>query len=191
MKSLLKITLVLLITGCSSTKSNSDRTAEEKFKLCSDIKYNRLITQDGPIEGLPIYKNNIHSLFENYLLTENYLTDISKSGYAVLLEKVSSRELNKNILNKFKSDLGFNPDLLFPVGFQMGCYDYVIDQLKILDNSSWEFDFRDAYWKYEASGDLSTNVKDLINALDKIPADKFSDIAYRKSFIDIIYNSLD
>ena len=80
MKKFLSIAVLILISSCGSNKSTSNTVADEKFKLCSDIRYNRLVNDFGPVEGKPIYKQNIHSLFENLLLREGYLTEVSKTG---------------------------------------------------------------------------------------------------------------
>ena len=108
MKKLLQIIILTLITACGSNKNTTDLIADEKFELCSEIKYNRLVTEVGPIEGKLIYKQNIHSLLENYLIQEKYLTEISKSGYAELLKKANRKEIKPNFFKKLKSDLGFD-----------------------------------------------------------------------------------
>ncbi|MCB0745148.1 MAG: hypothetical protein KDC67_14665, partial [Ignavibacteriae bacterium] len=156
----------------------------------SKIKYNRLLKELGPIEGKLIYKQNIHSLLENSLLQEKYLTDISKIGYAELLKKASRNEIKPKFFEKLKSDLGFDPYLLFPTNSHLSCYGYLFEQLKILDKSSWQYHFRDAYWKFEASGDLNSNCEYLIDALNKIPEDKFQLVIYRKLFLDLIYTQM-
>ncbi|MDG4715334.1 hypothetical protein [Winogradskyella marincola] len=190
MKKLLQILILTLITACGSTKNTSDLIADEKFELCSEIKYNRLVTEFGPIEGKLIYKQNIHSLFENSLITEKYLTEISKNGYSELLKKVTRKEIKPEFFEKLKSDLGFDPDLLFPVNSDLSCYGYLIEQLNILDKSSWQYEFCLAHNKYEAYGNLKTDSQYLIDVLNKIPDDKFKLIMYRKLFLDIIYRTL-
>ena len=66
----------------------------------------------------------------------------------------------------------------------------LFEQLKILDESSWQFEFGLAYNKFEAYGDLKTDSEYLIDALNKIPEDKFQKIIYRKLFLDLIYTNL-
>lgn len=190
MKKLLQIIILIFITACGSTKNTTDLIADEKFELCSEIKYNRLITKVGPIDGNLIYKQNIHHLLENSLIQEKYLTEISKNGYSELLRKANRKEIKPEFFKKFKSDLEFDPFLLFPTGSHISCFHYLIEQLKISDKSSWQYDFRDSYWKFEANGDLNSNVTDLIDALEKIPEDKFKLIRYRKLFLDLIYTQL-
>lgn len=188
MKRLLQITILILITACGSTKGVIDLIADEKFELCSEIKYARLVAQ-GPIEGKLIYKQNIHSLLENSLLQEKYLTEISKNGYAELLRKVSQKEIEPEFFEKFKSDLGFDPELLFQINSHLSCYGHLFEQLKILDESSWQYKFGLAYNKFEAYGNLNTDSEYLVEALSKIPEDKFQLIMYRKLFLDLIYNT--
>ena len=190
MKKLLQIIILTLITACGSTKDTTDLIADEKFELCSEMRYNRLVTEFGPIEGKLIYKQNIHSLFENSLITEKYLTEISKNGYSELLKKVTRKEIKPEFFEKLKSDLGFDPDLLFPVNSDLSCYGYLIEQLNILDKSSWQYEFCLAHNKYEAYGNLKTDSQYLIDVLNKIPDDKFKLIMYRKLFLDIIYRTV-
>ena len=190
LKKLLQIITLTLITSCGSTKNTNDIIADKKFELCSEIKYNRLVTEVGPIEGKLIYKQNIHSLLENYLIQEKYLTEISKSGYAELLKKVNRKETKPEFFENLKLDLGFDPYLLFPINSHLSCYGYLFEQLKILDKSSWQFEFGLAYNKFEAYGDLKTDSEYLIDALNNIPEDKFQKITYRKLFLDLIYTNL-
>jgi len=190
MKKLLQIIILILITACGSNKNTIDKIADEKFQLCSELKYDRLITEIGPIEGKSIYKENIHSLLENSLLQEKYLTEVSKGGYAALLQKANRKEIKPEFFEKFKSDLGFDPFLLFPVNSHLSCYGYLFEQINILNKSSWQYDFGLAYNKFEAYGNLKTDSKFLIDALDKIPEDKFELIMYRKLFLDLIYTQL-
>ncbi|WP_130963187.1 hypothetical protein [Hyunsoonleella flava] len=187
MKRLLQIIILLLITACGSTKYADDRIADEKFELCSEIKYNRLITEFTPIEGKLIYKQNIHSLLENALIQEKYLTKISKNGYSELLQKAGRKEISPEFFEKFKSDLEFDPYMLFPINSYLSCYGFLFDPLKILDKSNWQYDFVLAYNKFEAYGDLKSDSKYLIDALNKIPEEKFQLIIYRKLFLDLIY----
>jgi len=189
MKKLLQILILILFTACGSSKNTSD-FVDEKFELCSEIKYNRLVTEVGPIEGKLIYKQNIHSLFENSLIQEKYLTEISKNGYSELLKKASRKEIKSEFFENFKSDLGFDPYLLFPINSHLSCYGYLFEQIKVIDKSSWQSEFALAYNKFEASGDLNTESEYLIDALNKIPDDKFELIIYRKLFLDLIYTNL-
>jgi hypothetical protein len=190
-KKLLQILIFTLMTACGSTKNTTDLIADEKFELCSEIKYNRLVTEVGSIDGKLIYKQNIHSLLENALIQEKYLTEISKIGYSELLIKANRKEIKPEFIEEFKSDLGFDPYLLFPINSQLSCYGYLFEQLNILDKSSWQFDFGLAYNEFEAYGDLKTDSEYLIKALKKIPEDKFQLIMYRKLFLDLIYTQMD
>ncbi len=190
LKKLLQIIILTLITSCGSTKNTTDLIADEKFELCSEIKYNRLVTEVGPIEGKLIYKQNIHSLLENSLLQEKYLTEISKSGYSELLKKANRKEIKSEFFEKLKSDLGFDPYLLFPINSHLSCYGYLFEQLHILDKSSWQYQFCLAFNKFEAYGNLERESEYLIEVLNKIPEDKFQLIMYRKLFLDFIYTTL-
>ncbi len=190
MKKPFQIIILTLITACGSTKNTTDLIADEKFKLCSEIKYNQLVTDVSPIGEKLIYKQNIHSLLENLLIQEKYLTEISKNGYAELLKKESRKEIKPEFIEKLKSDLGFDPYLFFPINSHSSCYGYLFEQLKILDKSSWQFEFVLAYNKFEAYGDLKTDSEYLIDVLNKIPENKFQLIMYRKLFLDLIYTNL-
>ena len=190
MKKLLLITLLTLITACGSIKNTNDLIADEKFELCTAINSEKRITRFGPTDGKLIYIQNVHSLLENSLIQENYLSEISKRGYSELLKKASKKEINSDFFKKFRSDLEFDPFMLFKMSHLDQCYGYLIDQLKILDKSSWQYKFRDSYWKFSASGDLDSSCEYLINALNKIPDEKFELIMYRKLFLDIIYTHL-
>src|SRR5690606_3655141 len=174
----------------SSRRRHTRFSRDWSSDVCSSDLYNRLVTEVGPIEGKLIYKQNIHSLLENLLLQEKYLTEISKSGYSELLKKANRKEIKPEFFEKLKSDLGFDPYLLFPINSHLSCYGYLFEQLKILDKSSWQYQFCLAYNKFEAYGDLKTDSEYLIYALNKIPEDKFQKIMYRKLFLDLIYTNL-
>jgi hypothetical protein len=193
LKKLLPILISLLFASCGSNKTTVNNIADEKFKICSDIKYNRLITELGPTEGKQIYKENIHSLFENLLLQENYLTEISKSGYSSLLRSVERNEVKYELIEKFKTELEFDPYLLFPTNSFLSCYGYLFEQLNILnkeDKTNWQYKFGLAYNKFEAFGNLDTNSQYLLDALNKIPDKEFEKIIYRKLFLDLIFMEL-
>ncbi|WP_157814105.1 hypothetical protein [Olleya sp. Bg11-27] len=190
LKKLLQIIILTLITACDSTKNTIDLIADEKFELCSEIKYNRRVTEIGPIAGKLIYKQNIHSLLENSLLKEKYLTEIDKIGYSELLKKVNQKEIKPDFFEKLKSDIGFDPYSLFPKNSHLSCYGYLFEQLHILDKSSWQYQFCLAFNKFEAYGNLERESEYLIDVLNKIPEDKFQLIMYRKLFLDFIYTTL-
>lgn len=193
MKNLLAISILFLFASCGSNKTAVNTIADEKFKLCSDIKYSRLITDIGPTEGKQIFKENIHSLFENLLLKENYLTEISKSGYSNLLKSVARNEVKPELMEKFKTELEFDPYLLFPTNSFLSCYGYLFEQLNILDKAekeTWQYQFGLAYNKFEAYGNLNTSSEYLIKALNEIPDEEFEKIMYRKLFLDLIFMEL-
>lgn len=190
MKKLLQIIILIVTTSCGSTKNTTDLNFDEKFELCSEIKYNLLIDEFGPIDEKLIYKKNIHSLLENSLIEEKFLNEISKAGYVELLKKAGRNEINPEFFDKLKTDIGFDPYFLFPMNSHLSCYGYLFEQLKIFDKSSWQFKFCLAYNKFEAYGELNTDNEYLIEALNKIPEDKFQKILYRKLFLDLIYINL-
>ncbi|NJW53640.1 hypothetical protein [Salinimicrobium oceani] len=191
MKKTLLIIITVFITACGSTKMKTDRIIDEKFKLCSDIKYDRLITVFYPDEEKRLITENIHSLFENSLLKQGHLTDISKAGYSNLLGKIKRGEVGEESTKKFSQELSFNPVSLFPDSYFTSCYAELIEELELVNEQSWQYQFRDAYWKFEAEGDLnSDNVNQVEKALQLIPAEKFKEIAYRKLFLDLIYMHL-
>ena len=166
---------------------------DEKFELCSEIRYNRLITNYDPIEGKEIYKKNIHSLFENILLQEGLLTEISKAGYKDLLQKVGQNKIKIEILEKFKEDLEFDPYMLFATNSFLSCYGYLFEQLNILDetdHSIWQYKFALAFNKFEAYGNLKSDNVFLLDALNEIPENEFKKIMYRKLFLDLIIMEL-
>ncbi|WP_458626469.1 hypothetical protein [Winogradskyella sp. PC D3.3] len=181
---------MVLITACGSTKNTTDSIADEKFELCSEIKYNKLVNQMIPIEGKMIYQQNIHSLLENFLIQEKYLTEISKNGYLELLDKVKRNEIKSEFFERFNAEIGFEPDLLFPINSFISCYGYLFERLNIIDADSWQYDFGLAYNKYEAYGNMEINNTYLKEALNKIPNEKFRKLTYRKLFLDLIYVNL-
>ena len=190
LKKLLQIITLILITSCSSTKNTLDRIADEKFELCSEIRYKNQSTKFGRIPTNSIAEKNIHSLLENYLIQEGHLLEISKKGYSELLNKAIRKEIKAEFFVKFKTEIGFDPLLLFPLNYQAGCYDYLIIQLKMLDEDSWQYKFRNDYWKSEVEGFLLTDNGHINNTLNKIPEKKFEMIIYRKLFLDLIYRHL-
>ena len=192
MKKLLFITIVTaFVSSCGSTKIEAEEIAAEKFKLCSDLKYDRLITVFYPNEGKLLIKKNIHSLFENSLLKQGYLTEISKTGYEDLLGKVKRGELDKKSTEQFRQELNFDPLLLFADSSFTSCYTMLIEELKLMNDQGWHYQFRDAYWKFEANGDLdSDSSNQIVKALQLIPVEKFEEIEYRKLFLDLIYMHL-
>jgi hypothetical protein len=190
LKKLLQIIILTLITTCYSQNNKNDIVADEKFEQCSEIRYNKLLTQVGPIKGKGIDKQNIHILLENSLIQEKYLSEISRNCYSELLKKANRKEIKPEFFEKFISDIGFNPYSLFPQSSHLSCYGYLFEQLNILDNSSWQYEFCLAHNKFEAYGNLKTDSEYLIEALNKIPEDKFQLIMYRKLFLDLIYTTL-
>ncbi|NJY64310.1 hypothetical protein HC174_16350 [Salinimicrobium sp. CDJ15-81-2] len=193
MKKLLYLISLILICSCGSNKSTSNSVTDEKFELCSEIRYNRLITNYDPIEGKEIYKKNIHSLFENILLQEGLLTEISKAGYKDLLQKVGQNKIKVEILEKFKEDLEFDPYMLFATNSFLSCYGYLFEQLNILDetdHSIWQYKFALAFNKFDAYGNLKSDNVFLLDALNEIPEDEFKKIMYRKLFLDLIIMEL-
>ena len=92
------------------------------------VSYTHLDVYKRQIDGKLIYKQNIHSLLENSLIQEKYLTEISKNGYSELLKKVNRKEIKPGFFEKFKSDLGFDPYLLFPINSHLSCYGYLFEQ---------------------------------------------------------------
>ena len=193
MKRLLQISILLLFASCGSLINTTNSIADEKFKLCSDIKYNKLVTEFEPVQGKLMYKKNIHALFENLLLRENYLKEISKSGYVDLLNKVEQKKIKPELLDKFLDELEFDPYSLFPASSYLSCYEYLFEQLKILDKNditSWQYKFVNTYNKFETSGDLGVNNNYIINALNQIPEKEFNKIMYRKLFLDLIFRQL-
>lgn len=181
---------MILITSCGSTKNTLDRIADEKFELCSEIRYKNQSTKFGRVPINSIVEKNIHSLSENYLIQEGHLLEISKKGYSELLNKAIRKEIETEFFVKFKDAIEFDPYFLFPLNHQAGCYDYLIIQLKILDENSWQYKFRDDYWKSEAEGFLISDNGHINNALNKIPKEKFEMMIYRKLFLDLIYRHL-
>ncbi len=180
--------MTAFISSCGSSKIEKEGIADEKFTLCSDLKYDRLITEFYPNEGNTILKKNIHSLFENFLLKQGYLTEISKAGYEDLLEKVKRGEVSEKSTEQFREELDFDPSLLFPSSTFMSCYTMLIEEFKLVNEKGWHSQFRDAYWKFEANGDLdSDNTNQIEKALQLIPEEKFKEIEYRKLFLDLIY----
>ena len=189
MKELLQIIILTIITSCGSNQSIVEFTADEKFELCSELKYNSLVKEYGPPDKL-IYSENIHSLFENFLLQEKILTEISTKGYSELIAKVKRKEIKPEFFAEFNKELGFNPYLLFRINSHISCYDYPFLRLELFDKTSWRYDFLDAYWRFEANGDLNSDNNYLIDAINKIPDNKFKMITYRKLFLDLIYTQL-
>ena len=163
---------------------------DEQFELCSNEKYSTLITNYGPGEEHLAAAKSVHSLFENLLIREKHLTEVSKPAYAALLEKAKRKEIKPKFFEKFKQEIGFEPILLFRINMDLSCYEQPTLLLKTLDKSSWQYKFMEAYWKFEAQGDLSHDQSNLANALQVIPDEKFEMIMYRKLFLDLIYTYL-
>jgi hypothetical protein len=187
MKKLLFI--LILISSCGSNKHTL--VAEKKFELCSDIRYECLLSDLGPLAGKSVYKRNIHSLFENLLIREGYLTEVNKAEYRDLLNKVRENKVDLNLFEKFKTDLGFDPQILFMTSSFTSCYTYMIENLGIVNEDSWQYKFRDAYWKFEAEGNLRQENDFILDALKVIPEKEFQNINYRKIFLDLIFLELE
>jgi hypothetical protein len=191
LKKLLQIIILTQITACGSIKNRTDLIADEKFELCSEIKYNRLLKEVGPTEGKLIYKQNIHSLLENALIQDKYLTEISKSGYSKLLEKVSRKEIKPEFFEKLKTNLGFDPYSLFLNNSHLSCYEYLFEQLNVLTENSWQYKSGLVINnKAKINGDFKTEIEYLIYLVNRIPKRKFELIIYRKLFLDYVYTEL-
>ena len=183
MKKILLLITTIFVTACGSTKKETARITDEKFKVCSDIKYDRLITTFYPDEEKPIIAENMHSIFENSLLKQGHLADISKAGYSILLGKIKRGEVGEESTENFSQELGFNPVSLFPDSYFTSCYTELIEELELVNEQSWQYQFRDAYSKFEAEGDLNSDSANQVEkALQLIPEEKFKEIEYRKLF---------
>ena len=187
LKKLLPLVILFLITSCNSTKSTNYSIDDEQFELCSNEKYATLITNYGPGEEHLSSAKSVHRLLENLLLREKHLTEVSKPAYAALLEKAKRKEIKPEFFEKFKQEIGFEPYLLFRINMHLSCYEQPTLLLKTLDESSWQYKFMEAYWKFEAQGDLSHDQNFLTDALYVIPDEKFEMIMYRRLFLDLIY----
>jgi hypothetical protein len=183
MKKLLQIIILTLITSCGSMMVKSDLIFEQKFKECTDEKYNSLASQTLPKDTLLYQKAHIHNLLENKLIIDGYLEEISKNGYLKLLDK----SIKEVFFNAFENKIGFDPYFLFPENSFISCYDMLYDKLNLFDENSWQSKFRYAYNQFEAHGDMDVKSPYLKAALEEIPEIKFQNIIYRKLFLDLIY----
>lgn len=161
----------------------SDLTFEQKFKQCTDEKYNHLANQSLPTDTLLFEKANIHNLLENKLIIDGYLKEISKKGYSELLDKNIPSEFFEN----FEKENGFDPILLFPVNSYISCYGILYHRLNLYDKNSWQFKFGYAFNQYEAYGKMNIRSSYLKAALMEIPEKKFQNIIYRRVFLDLLY----
>ena len=191
MKKLLQILILLTIISCGSMKNSNDILADEKFELCNKLRLESRINDLAPDNSKLIYNQNIHSLFENFLIQENYLTEISKKGYSQLFDKIKLNENRSDLIDKFSSELEYDPYFGFSPNTRLSCYGYLFEQLKILDKTSWQYEFTLAYNKFESVGIDKENYDYLKNAMNKIPDGKFEKIIYRIIFLDLIYFELE
>lgn len=184
-----KITLIILIliSSCNSSRIKSDLMFEQKFKHCADEVYNKLADRSYPIDTLLFQKANVHHLFENQLILDGYLEEISREGYSDLLDKNISAEFFK----KFEKEIGFEPSLLFPVNSFINCYGTLNHRIELFDKNSWQFKFVFAFNQYEAYGMMELKSEYLKAVLMEIPEKKFKNIIYRKVFLDLIYSHYD
>ncbi|WP_156833762.1 hypothetical protein [Christiangramia salexigens] len=173
----------VLLISCASNKNKSELLFDQKFKECTDEKYDRLANQSLPIDTLLFQKENIHSLLENELIIAGYLDKISKEGYLKLFEN----NIHPEFFKTFESKIGFDPDLLFPINSYISCYGNLYHRLKLYDEDSWQFKFGYAYNQYEAYGNMKIKSNYLKEALKQIPERKFKNIIYRKVFLDLLY----
>ncbi|WP_411895206.1 hypothetical protein [Winogradskyella sp. A2] len=182
-----KISLILtfiFVAGCGSSKYNADILFEQKLKDCTQNKYAELADKSLPIDTLLFKKANIHNLFENKLIFDGYLNEISIKGYSDLLKS----DIPNEFFIEFEDELGFDPSLLFPINSYISCYGILYERLKLFNEKSWQFKFGYAYNQYEAYGKMKLKSEYLKNALYEIPESKFQDILYRKVFLDLIYS---
>jgi len=172
------------IISCASTKEQSNILFDQKFEKCTDEKYDYLANQSFPIETLLFQKKNIHNLLENELIKEGYLEEISKKGYIKLL----NTNIDPEFFEKFESEIGFNPDLLFPTLQFISCYGILYHRLNLFKENSWQFNFGKGFNEYEAYGKMNIKSPYLEKALEEIPDEKFKNLIYRKLFLDLLYN---
>ena len=183
MKKLLQIIILTIITSCGSIMIKPDLIFEQKFKECTDEKYNGLVSLSLPKDTLLYQKAHIHNLLENKLIIDGYLEEISKKGYLILFDK----SIKAEFFNEFENKIGFDPYFLFPDNSFISCYDMLYDRLNLFDEDSWQSKFRYAYNQFEAHGDMDIKSPYLKVALEEIPEIKFQNITYRKLFLDLIY----
>lgn len=113
------------------------------------------------------------------LIQEQYLNEIYKEAYIDLLSNVKSGMIKPDFYNKLNSALEFDPSPLFPYSYRSSCYDYIIDQLKLVDDDDWQYIIRDGFWRSEAGAFLHGDITLLIESINTIPKDKFEMIMYR------------
>ncbi len=120
---------------------------DKEFEYCSELKYNIAINL-GPADGKLTDKKNIHSLLEQSLIKEKYLTEISKKGYTLLFDKIKDKEIKADFFNKFKKDLGFDPYLLFPIMSRLQCFNIITIREKTegitTDKANWQYQW--VFW---------------------------------------------
>ena len=187
LNNIISIFVICSLFSCTASKSVENVDLDEKFDLCSKVKYEKLINKVAINDSQQAYAENIHGHLENFLLIKGYLSNVSASGYEKLLIAVSDSPERFSDFEEFKSELGFDPLFLFASNYQASCYDYVIDQLKLVKSDSWQHQFREYFWKAEATGFFEDTEHNIIKALRIIPKEKFNSIVYRKLFLDLIY----
>ena len=175
--------ILILIYSCGSTRKTSDLVFDQKFKACTDEKYDLLANQSLPTDTLLFQKEHIHQLLENKLLQDGYLKEISKTGYLELFEK----DIKPDFFEDFKEAIGFDPELLFPRNSFISCYGLLYHRLHLFNDKSWQYKFGYAYNQYEKYGKGFIKSPYIKAALKEIPENKFQNIIYRKVFLDLLY----
>jgi len=185
--------ITLIFASCASKKTSNDVIWDEKFELCSEIELSKRIKFDLVKGANETSAKNIYPLFENFLLEQEILKDISIEGYKDLMYKTFFDKIDTEVFRKFSMEIEFEPFFLFTTP-NLYCYAYPYpnreDQLRKL-KKGWQYEFCLSVNKLEAEGGYSQkNINLIYNSLDKIPEEKFSKEVYRRFYLNIVYRTL-
>ncbi|WP_111709757.1 hypothetical protein [Lutibacter citreus] len=182
----------ILITSCSTTRNIESEVWDEKFQLCKDLELSESINNSFyPIPESKIDSvKNIYSLFENFLLDEKILNEITKKGYKDLLQKSFDKKITSKKIFEFSEFMRFDTSMIFMTFSNKGCFantEYRYNQLS-KEKKGWQYEFCVILDKYEADGGFNKKGLEILNkSIDKIPNRKFNKEVYRRYFLDLVY----
>lgn len=191
-----KIPYVVIAFILLSCKSNDNLVIDQKFERCINYRHSlqmdMYMTDTISVNANTEIKSNIFNYWENILLIDGHLEEVSKKAYSKLFVKILEPGVLDSSLLKFKSEIEFDPSYLmegYSVYIQnIGCIDYLYRHLGLIDENDWRIKLFKIHDKIESVGNTDSN-QFIIEMIDAVPQKSFENIIYRRQFLYYIYRT--
>ena len=184
--------IFLILNSCVGIRESKDIAIDEKLEFCYLTHQRQAFKIYGDSIENELYLN-IHSAFENFLMSSNYLNGIDKKSYNDLLDKIENGQLNINLEETLGKDYTIFESYFFtPLGYvtDLACYDFLTENLKLIQKR----DFRYKIYKFLLRKDNAgskLNYADMRQLISLIPKHEFNKLIYRRILIKEIFINLD